>query len=52
MPQPLDVLIRDAAKAESVGDIIDRPQEPRKAVGQRAVEIEDGEGVGHGGGPD
>jgi hypothetical protein len=48
MPQPLDILIRDAAEAEAIGDVVDGAQEPRKAVGQRAVEIEDGEGVGHG----
>src|SRR3954463_16530862 len=46
MPQPLDVLIGDATKAEAVGDVVDGAQKPRKAVGQRAVEIEDGEGVG------
>jgi hypothetical protein len=50
MPQPLDILIGDAAKAEAIGDVVDGAQKPRKAVGQRAVEIEDGEGVGHGGG--
>ena len=47
MAQGLDVAIRDAAKAEAVGDIVHVAQEPRKAVGQRAVEVEDDEGVGH-----
>ncbi len=46
MPQPLDILVSYAAKAEAIGDIVDGAQEPRKAVGQGAVEIEDGEGVG------
>ncbi|MGY4488225.1 hypothetical protein ACVWWR_007416 [Bradyrhizobium sp. LM3.2] len=46
MPQSLDILIRDTAKFEAIGDIVNDAQEPRKAVGQRAVEIEYGEGVG------
>ena len=47
MPQPFDVRIRHPPEAEAVGDIVDGAPKPRKAVGQRAVEIEDGEGVGH-----
>ena len=50
MPQLLDILIPDAPKAEAIGDVVDGAQEPGKAVGERAVEVEDGEGVGHGGG--
>ncbi|MHC2294836.1 hypothetical protein ACVIJW_010706 [Bradyrhizobium barranii subsp. barranii] len=50
MSQRFDFVIRDAAKIEAIGDIVDGAQKPRKAVGQRTVEIEDGEGVGHGGG--
>ncbi len=38
---------KPAAKAEAVGDVVHVAQEPRKTVGQRAVEVEDGEGVGH-----
>ena len=44
----LDVAICHPAKAEAVGDIVDGTQEPREAVDQRAVEIEDDEGVGRG----
>ncbi len=46
--QRFDVLIRDAAEAESVGDAIHVAEEPRKAVGERAVEIENDKRVGHG----
>jgi hypothetical protein len=38
--QNLDVLFRDPAEAEFVSDAIYVAQEPRKAVGERAVEIE------------
>ena len=41
-------MITDAAKAERVGDTVQLADEPGKAVGQRAVEIEDGEGDGQG----
>ena len=47
MAQLLDVVVLDAAKAEAVGDVVHVAQEPGKAIGQRAVEVEDGEGVGH-----
>jgi len=47
MSQRLDVPVRDAAEAEPVGDVVHVAQEPGKAVGERAVEIEDDEGVGH-----
>src|SRR5262249_17070794 len=50
MPQPLDILMHHAAKAEAIGDIVDGTNEPRKAVDEGAVEIEDDEGVGHLGG--
>ena len=48
MAQRLDLVIGHAAKAEAIGDVVDGAQKPRKAVRQRAVEIEDGEGVGEG----
>jgi len=45
--QHLDVLFRDAAEAEFVGDAIYVAEEPRKAIGERAVEIENDKRVGH-----
>ena len=48
MPQALDVFIGNAAKSKAVGDPIHMAPEPRKAVGKRAVEIEDDEGIGQG----
>jgi hypothetical protein len=45
--QHLDVLFRDAAEAEFVGDAIYVSEEPRKAIGERAVEIENDKWVGH-----
>ena len=48
MTQGFDVaVLRNAAEAEAVGDAVHVAQEPRKTVGQRAVEVEDGEEVGH-----
>ena len=49
MTQPLDILMRHPAEAKAIGHIVDGAQKPGKAVDERAVEIEDGEGVGHGG---
>ena len=46
MPQRLDILRRDPAEAETIGDLVHIALKPRKAVGERAVEIEDDEGVG------
>jgi hypothetical protein len=45
--QRFDVLIRDAAEAELVGDAIHVAEEPRKAVGERAVEVENDKRVAH-----
>src|SRR5258705_12057772 len=45
--QLLDVLFRDPAEAEFVGDAIYVAQEPRKAIGERAVEVENDKRVGH-----
>jgi hypothetical protein len=45
--QHLDVLLRDTAEAEFVGDAIYVTEEPRKAIGERAVEIENDKRVGH-----
>src|ERR1700682_376805 len=45
--QRFDVLILDAAEAEFVGDAIHVALEPRKAVDERAVEIENNKRVGH-----
>jgi hypothetical protein len=42
-----DILLRDPTEAEPVGHIVHVPAEPRQAVGQRAVEVEDGETVAH-----
>jgi hypothetical protein len=46
--QQFDLVIVNAAKTVLVGDRIDDAQEPRKAVGQRSVQIEDGELVSQG----
>ena len=43
MAQALDLAFGDFAEAEAIGDIVHVAQEPRKAVDQRAVEIEDDE---------
>jgi len=45
--QNLDVLFRDPAEAEFVGDAVHVAQEPWKAVGKRAVEVENDKRVGH-----
>src|SRR5690349_9504327 len=49
--QRLDLVLGDPAEAEPVRHAIHVAQEPGEAVDQRAVEIEDDEGVGcgHGG---
>jgi hypothetical protein len=47
MAQRLNVLISNAAKAKAIGNIVHVAQEPGNAVGQRAVEVEDDEGIGH-----
>jgi hypothetical protein len=41
--QRLDLVRRDTAEAEFVGDAVQDPHEPGKAVRQRAVEIENDE---------
>jgi hypothetical protein len=45
--QHLDVLFRDTAEAEFVGDAIYVAEEPRKAIGERPVEVENDKRVGH-----
>src|SRR5712664_1770197 len=45
--QHLDVLFRDTAEAEPLGDAVHVAQEPRQAVGERAVEVENNKRVGH-----
>src|SRR5262245_50797720 len=47
VPQFFDVFMRNTAEVEAISDIVHVAQEPAKAVGKRAVEIEDDEGVGH-----
>jgi hypothetical protein len=47
MPQFFDVFIRNTAEVEAISDIVHVAQEPAKAVGKRAVEIEDNQGLGH-----
>ena len=46
MAQAFDVLVGHAAEAKAVGDAIHMALEPGKAVGERAVEIEDNKGIG------
>jgi hypothetical protein len=45
LPQRLNILVRDAAETEPVGDIVHVAQESRKAVGERAVWVEDDEEI-------
>ena len=45
--QRFDVVVRDTAEAEPVSDTIHVTQKPRKAVGERAVEVENDKRVGH-----
>ena len=46
--QPLAVAGREAPIAEAVGDLVEDAEEPVLAVGERAVEVEQGEAVAHG----
>ena len=46
--QPLAVAGREAPIAEAVGDLVEDAEKPVLAVGQRAVEVEQGEAVAHG----
>jgi D-alanyl-D-alanine carboxypeptidase len=45
--QACDLVRGNTTETELVGDIVQHAREPREAVRERAVEIEDGEGVRH-----